>query len=43
MAFTVDRSKFDAVLAELVENVKEHFASKGASHEVITYVEKVGN
>ncbi|OJZ86888.1 hypothetical protein ASPFODRAFT_188646 [Aspergillus luchuensis CBS 106.47] len=40
MAFTVDRSKFDAVLAELVENVKEHFASKGASHEVITYVEK---
>ncbi|RAK91857.1 farnesyl-pyrophosphate synthetase [Aspergillus costaricaensis CBS 115574] len=40
MAFTVDRSKFDAVLAELVENVKEHFASKGASHEVITHVEK---
>lgn len=41
MAFTVDRGRFDAVLAELVENVKEHFASNGASLEVITHVEKV--
>lgn len=41
MAFTVDRSKFDPVLAELVENVKEHFGSNGASGEVINHVAKV--
>ncbi|PWY72703.1 farnesyl-pyrophosphate synthetase [Aspergillus eucalypticola CBS 122712] len=40
MAFTVDRSKFDPVLAELVGNVKEHFGSNGASGEVINHVEK---
>ncbi|GKZ22075.1 hypothetical protein AbraIFM66951_008814 [Aspergillus brasiliensis] len=40
MAFTVDRTKFDTVLAELVEHVTDHFASNGAPREVINHVEK---
>ncbi|KAI2826255.1 hypothetical protein CBS12448_3699 [Aspergillus niger] len=40
MGFTVDRSKFDGVLTELVADVLEHFASNGAPQEVMNYVEK---
>ncbi|GKZ82061.1 hypothetical protein AnigIFM56816_006591 [Aspergillus niger] len=40
MGFTVDRSKFDGVLAELVADVLEHFASNGAPQKVKNYVEK---
>lgn len=41
MGFTVDRSKFDGVLTELVADVLEHFASNEAPQEVMNYVEKV--
>ncbi|GKZ55852.1 hypothetical protein AnigIFM49718_001018 [Aspergillus niger] len=40
MTFMVDRRKFDGVLARLVADITEHFASNGAPQEVKNYVEK---